>query len=149
MALLDIDFKPENKALRQFGFVALVAFGLLGGYVLWKGGLFGFDFGDAARPVAFAMFGLGAISGVLALVAPAANRPLYLALIVLTYPIGFVLSYLVMGIIYYLVITPLGLFFRLVRRDHLRLRIDPGATSYWVTRDNSGPIDKRRYFKQF
>lgn len=50
-----------------------------------------------------------------------------------------VTSPLVLAVMYYLVITPLALFFRAVRRDELRLRLDPAASSYWVHRNPPGP----------
>ena len=50
-----------------------------------------------------------------------------------------VTSPLVLGVMYFLVITPLGLVFRAVRRDELRLRLDPAASSYWVHRHPPGP----------
>jgi hypothetical protein len=148
MAAIKIDLNPDASKLRQFGFIALVAFGLIGGYVLWRGGLFGFDFGAAARPVAYILIGLGALSGLLSLMAPRANRPLYVGLVVLTYPIGFVVSYVIMGVLFYLVITPVGLVFRLLRRDSLTRRIDRDAPTYWVARPE-GELAKERYFKQF
>ena len=36
MALVDVDLRPDEKKLKQFGFVALVAFALLGGFLLWR-----------------------------------------------------------------------------------------------------------------
>ena len=59
MALVDLDLNPDEKKLKQFGFIALVAFALLGALVLWKGGLFGLDFGGSTRTVAYVFFALG------------------------------------------------------------------------------------------
>ena len=147
MAVVSIDFKPPQKTLRQFGFISLVAFVLLGLLVLWKEGLFGFDFGDGTRTTAWVLFALGVTSAVLSLVAPGANRPLYLALTVITYPIGFVLSYVIMAVIFYGLITPVALVFRLIGRDHLALRFDRAADSYWVERKR--PVGIARYFRQY
>jgi hypothetical protein len=41
---------------------------------------------------------------------------------------------LVMGVLFFCVLTPLGLVLRLAGRDPLRLRLDPGAPSYWIAR---------------
>jgi len=148
MNLLDVTLDPEPRVLRQFGFFALAAFGLLGAVALWRSTLFGFVLGERALPVAIGFFALGAVSALFSLVAPRANRPLYVGLIVLTFPIGFVLSFLVLGILFFLVLSPVGLLFRLIGRDGLQLRIDPAATTYWVDREPGGP-DTERYFKQF
>ena len=84
---------------------------------------------------------------VLSLLAPAANRPLYVALVLITYPIGVVLSHVLLAVVFFGVITPVGLFFRLVGRDPLRRRFDPQAESYWVP--YRPPDSMERYFRQF
>ena len=148
MAFVEIDFKPDRRKLRQFGLFAFVAFGLLGGLVLWLGGLPAIEFGSAAPTVAYVLFGLGVLAGVLALAHPPANRILFVGLAVVTFPIGFVVSYLMMGFIFYGLFTPIALFFRLIGRDILHREFEPGAKSYWVDR-KPATGDTGRYFKQF
>ena len=146
MALLTVNLKPTRPELRQFGVIAMVAFGLLGGWLLWRGTLLGFDLGRAARVVAYALWGVAALSGVFSAVAPGANRPLYVALIVLTYPIGWVLSHVMLAVLFYAMITPIGLVFRLLGRDSLNRRFDADATTYWVAHRSRGSVG--RYFRQ-
>lgn len=43
------------------------------------------------------------------------------------------------GIFFFGVVTPLACFFRLARRDTLRLRPDPEASTYWIKRHPAGP----------
>ena len=148
MALLEVDFRPGARVLRQFGLAALVVFGLLAALAWWRSTLFGFELGERAAPVAVALLGVALLSGLFAWLAPWANRPLYLLLVFVTWPIGFVLSYLVLGILFFAIFTPVGLFFRLVGRDALNSAFDPEARTYWVDRDPQ-PHDPARYFKQF
>ena len=62
-------------------------------------------------------------------------------------PIGWTLSHLVLGAVYYGVFTPIGLVMRLLGHDPLERRFDPTATSYWIERtDRSDPA---RHFRQF
>ena len=61
--------------------------------------------------------------------------------------VGWVISHVVMGIIYYLVITPIALIFKLIGRDALQRGIDENAKTYWVEHRTGG--DPKRYFKQF
>jgi hypothetical protein len=62
-------------------------------------------------------------------------------------PIGFVVSYLVLGILFFLVLTPFGLVFRLLGRDPLERRFDKASRSYWVARS---PVDDvSRYYRQY
>jgi hypothetical protein len=147
MAAIDLNLNPEPRTLRQFGFLACAAFALLGALALWRGGLFGLDFGAALRPVAFGLFGLGALSALLSLVAPRANRPLWVALTLVAYPIGLVVSYLLMGFLFFGILTPVNLVFRLIGRDALRRGFDRDATTYWIER--SGEVPLERYFRQF
>jgi hypothetical protein len=50
-----------------------------------------------------------------------------------------VVSPLVLAVMFYLVIAPIGLLMRAVGKDPLRLRIDRNADSYWIRRDPPGP----------
>ncbi len=147
MKMIELNLKPDKKQLRQFGLIAFVAFFALAGLIAWKNGLFGFDFG-AAGPVIMKVFlGLGAASGLLALIAPILLLPLYLALMILSYPIGFVISYVLMGILFYGLLTPVGLVFRIIGRDALKRKFDPDASSYYVPHR---PVENvSRYYKQF
>jgi hypothetical protein len=46
---------------------------------------------------------------------------------------------LVMGLVFYLTVTPTGWIMRALGKDPLRLRIDRQATSYWIERKPPGP----------
>lgn len=47
---------------------------------------------------------------------------------------------LLMGLIFFLIVTPLGLLFRLLGRDPMRLRSNGQASSYWIRRQPPGPL---------
>jgi hypothetical protein len=49
---------------------------------------------------------------------------------------------LVMAALFYLVVTPVALLMRLLSKDALRLRWEPGASSYWILREPAGPDPK-------
>lgn len=53
--------------------------------------------------------------------------------------LGRVVSPVMSAVIFYGVVTPIGLAMRLAGKDFLRLRRDPVATSYWIVRDPPGP----------
>jgi polyferredoxin len=76
---------------------------------------------------------------------PRAVLPVYLALMVLAFPIGWVISELLLRLIYYGIFTPLGLWFRVIGRDALRLR-KPETDSYWTRRRQSA--DPLGYYRQ-
>ena len=61
-------------------------------------------------------------------------------------PIGWAVSHLVLAIIYFLLVSPIGLAMRLFGRDKLELRFEASLPSYWVEHDPGG--DTPRYFRQ-
>ena len=130
MALLAINWRPDPKQLRTFGALSVVAFGVLG-----------------FRVSSAWFYPLAAACLVATLFAPRALRPLYVALLALTAPIGFVVSHGVMLALFFGVFTPLGLLMRAFGWDAMNRRFDRGATTYWARRP---PVDDvKRYFHQY
>jgi hypothetical protein len=41
--------------------------------------------------------------------------------------------------VFYLVVTPIGLLMRALKKDLLRLKLDPAAKSYWIVREPPAP----------
>jgi hypothetical protein len=50
-----------------------------------------------------------------------------------------IVSPLVLGLIFYLVVTPTALLLRAIGKDPLRLRPDRAAASYWIAKAPPGP----------
>jgi hypothetical protein len=48
-------------------------------------------------------------------------------------------SPIVLALLFYLTVLPVGLLMRAVGKDPLRLRADPAARSYWILREPPGP----------
>ena len=145
--MIDIDLRPDRRKLRQFGFIALCGFGLLA-LLAWKEwAIFSFGLGNWRIPLTQIFAGLAGVSLLFSLVFPRANLPLYVGLTIVALPIGFVLSYVIMGTIFYIVIAPIGLVLRLFGKDPLNRYFQPAAGTYWVdARPQRPPED---YFKQF
>lgn len=139
MALLEINWRPVDKHLREFGQAALA---MLTGVALLLHLVKGLD-------ATFALYicAAGLLIYLLSLVWAPLTKPIYLGLMIVAFPIGWIVSHLLMGIIYFFVITPIGLVFKLIRRDPLQRHFDRTARSYWVRRRTSGSA--KRYFQQF
>ena len=106
--MIELDFHPDARTLRQFGWIALGGFGFIAAIAWFELLIFSFGLG-AARPwVAGAAAGLGLLAALFSLVRPQANRWIYVGLAVVTFPIGFVLSYVIMGTLFYLVMAAGG-----------------------------------------
>ena len=78
---------------------------------------------------------------------PQALRPVWVVLMVINYPIGWVITHVVMAIIFYLVVTPVGIIMRLTGRDPMERAFDRTAKTYWKPR-RTDP-DSARYFRQY
>ena len=146
-SVIDLNLKPEAKTLRQFGWIALVGFGFVAALAWYEKLIFSFGLGDARPIVAGGFAALAGISAFFSLVYPKANWPIYVGLAILTFPIGFVLSYLIMATLFYLIITPVGLLLRLTKTDPMNRKLLPEAETYWV--DAGPPRPSESYFKQF
>lgn len=136
--MIDLNLNPNRKELRQFSVALIVATAVVGGLLWWKIG---------PNPWSQGLWIGGPIAGVLGLAVPIAIKPLFIALSVAAFPIGIVVGTLALAIVYYLMVTPIGLFFRLIGRDPLRRRYDPSASSYWIAREQRRGVG--RYFQQF
>ncbi len=137
--LATINWKPTEKELRSFGKVSLIMLVIIAG-LLWK--LKGLP------PVyALCICAAGVLIFLLSLISAKLVKPVFIALQVLTYPIGVAVSFVIMAVFYYLVLTPVGLFFKLIGRDPLKRKFDRQASTYWVR--YNPPDSVGRYFKQF
>jgi hypothetical protein len=148
MAFVTADWTPGERTLRGFATACVVAFGLLGAWTLGRGGVLGLPLQPAtALRVAIALWALAAACAVLRVVAPRWMRPLYVGLTAVSLPIGIVMSHVVIGLVFFGVVTPIAVAFRLVGRDPLQRTFDRSARTYWTRR---APVtDLTRYFRQF
>ena len=136
----DIQFDPPRKMLRQFAALWIVFFG---GFAVWQTLVRG-------NPLLATVFAVLALTvGPIGLVRPEWLRPVYVSWMVLAFPIGWTVSQVIIGVMFYAVFTPIGLLFRLIGRDPLELRRarPPGRESYWAPKP--APTSPRRYFQQF
>jgi hypothetical protein len=138
MTWSDIPFNPPRKTLRQFGAVWLVFFVALGLRQY---------FGRDHHVLGLALIAIALGFGLPGLIKPAALRWLFVGWMVIAFPIGWTISQFMLLMMYYGLLTPVGLLLRLRRRDLLRRKPAPQQTSFWTTKEM--PQDVRRYFRQF
>ncbi|MEM9405682.1 MAG: SxtJ family membrane protein [Acidobacteriota bacterium] len=142
--MLRLDTRPTTRQLRSFALLWWPLFCAALGFGLWRFGL-----PSAILPLVGVAAGLAVVGAL----APPLIRPLFVGLLLVTYPIGWVLSHLVLLVAYYLVLTPVGLGLRLFGRDPLF----PGgrdldkAESIEQTRWHAwrAPEGRTRYFRQY
>ncbi len=128
---------PSTSTLRQFGGLCLVVFGGWAAWRLWQGNA-------GAFTIALAAFAV--LVGVTGLIVPAAVRPVFTAWMVVAFPIGWVVSRIALGLMFYGMFTVVGLVFRLAGRDALHLRRSDRET-YW--RPKPRPRSGEEYLRQY
>jgi hypothetical protein len=134
----DIPFDPPVRTLRQF---AATGFAVGVGLAAWHG------FGRGNVPAAAALAGAATALGATGLVRPRWLRPVFVGAMVVAFPVGWAVSWVLLAGLYYGLFTPVGLLFRLAGRDRLNLRRPVGRASYWEPKP--GVDDLRRYYQQF
>lgn len=138
MTIGDLNLKPTERMLREFGIIALFGFGIIGAFIGWKWDVW---------TVSYVLWAVGAVSAVLALIQPKLLLPLFVLLMAVAFPIGFVISNVLLVILYFGLFTPFALVFRLIGRDTMKRSFEPDAESYWIERTDEKPVAQR--FKQF
>ena len=79
------------------------------------------------------------ISGItlllLAILSPILLKPLFLIWMSLALIIGYIMTRVMLSLIYILIFTPVGLVIRLLRKDPLKEKFHPHATTYWIPKE--------------
>ena len=76
---------------------------------------------------------------VVALVRPSILDPLNRAWFIFGLLIGLVVNPLILGVVFFLVVTPMAVTRRLLGKDSLNLKFESSLKSYWVNRNPPGP----------
>lgn len=90
----------------------------------------------------------GGLFVIFALIAIPVLRPFHKLWMMLALAMGFVMSRVILTLLYYLVLTPIGLFAKIVGKKFMPLGFDKNASSYWEKRENmvKQQIDYERQF---
>ncbi len=136
--LIKINRNPSPGELRLFGLLLTAALAAVG-FMLYR---------RAGIPALPAVLGcVASLAALLTVAAPGALRYPYLGITYAALPIGLVVSTVVLLVIFFLLLTPLALVFKLMGRDPLHRRLRPEAQSYWHPRRPAG--NRKRYLRQY
>jgi len=138
MSVIEINRNPSRRELLIFGGLLLLFAAAVGATLQWKAHAPG-----AAR----AVWVVGGVLAAAYLAILPLRRPTYLAWMYAVYPIGFVVSHILLGLVFYGIVTPTGFLLRLAGGDPMTRRFDKSCASYWAQHDPHQ--EPRRYFRQF
>jgi hypothetical protein len=133
----DIPFRPTSSTLRWF---AGLGSAFLAGIGCWQ------LFVRENRLAASILLALAVVVAAIGIVSPMVLRPIFVGWMVLVYPLNWLISHLVLGVIYYCVFTPVAVFFKVIGRDSLARRFRPEQESYWSEKRCGAEL--RSYFRQ-
>lgn len=133
----DVTKVQTPKTLRQFGLLSLVVFG---GWAAWRA------YTGRVDGVTYALGTAGAVLGAAGVTAPMLLKPIFTVWMAAAFPIGWLVSRVVLAALYFLLFTPIAIVFSLIGRDPLHRR-KPQAASYWLPKPP--PASAAQYFKQF
>lgn len=131
------NIKSGKKELRQFGITIGAVLGFLGVWFLWQDK----EGGYVLLSSAVVLFALGFIL-------PLLLKPLHKLWMTLAILLGWLMTRIILIILFYLVVTPIGLLARLCGKDFLNKKFDRKVNSYWILRKVT-PFDRKSYERQF
>jgi Saxitoxin biosynthesis operon protein SxtJ len=118
----------ESGSNRSFGIVFAVVFSLIALFPLINGA----GIRVWALIIAVAFFGL-------AFIAPGLLKPLNLLWARFGALLHKIVTPIILGMIFFAVVTPMAIVFKILGKDPLRLRFEPNSTSYWIIRNSDDP----------
>ncbi|MBN3038328.1 MAG: hypothetical protein JW869_02800 [Candidatus Omnitrophica bacterium] len=131
------NIKSGIKELRQFGITLAIVTGVLGGLFLFRGKDFFFYF----LIFSFSFLCLG-------LLRPQLLKPVQKAWMTLAVIIGWLVTRLILLVLFYFIVTPIGICARICGQKLLDAKYDKYAASYWLPK-GALPADKKVYENQF
>ena len=131
------NIKTDKPTLRKFGLIMGLFFSIVAAALFIK-------HRQSALPgaiVALVFFSI-------AISTPTLLKYLYIVWMKLAFILSWFNARLLLCVIFYLVLSPVGLIMRIFRVDFLERRFNPGLDSYWKTREKKQPLPED-YTKQF
>ncbi len=127
-----------KKQLITFGIVFSIFLGIIGYINFRKDNEITYHF----------IWGIAILNFVTTVTYPEAVKPIYRVALFIAHILGWINTRLLLGLIFYLLFTPISLLMKIFGKDLLDRKIDKNAPTYWNMRERTG-FDKDRYLKQF
>tara|TARA_B100000073_G_C23624645_1_gene529994 strand:- start:85 stop:495 length:411 start_codon:yes stop_codon:yes gene_type:complete len=130
------NIKTDKKSIRSFGVTIGIILLAIAITLFAKNNLF--------------LKSLGIISSVfliLGIIAPIMLKPFYLIWMIFAMILGWIMTRVILSLIFYFIVTPIGIIARLLGEDFLALK-KVSSNSYWNIRDSVEEL-KQNYTKQF
>ena len=140
----EVNWNPGPRERRKFALSLIIGFPCIALVFLALGFLRGKGWNF---PLAAVIGGSGLAVGLLLLAVPQIARPFYIAWYFVACCIGTVVGNLALAIVFFVLVTGLGLLMRALGRRPVRKTFDKRAATYW--QDAEDVDDPNRYYRQF
>ena len=131
------ELKTGRRELRNFGLLVGGVFAIIG-LVMWARG----------KPLYPWFLAPGVVLLLFGAIAPKPLKPVYLVWMSLAMVMGFVVSNVLLLLLFFCAITPVGLIARLAGKDFLGLKLKRESETYWLRREqpSRSPEEYERQF---
>lgn len=131
------NIKETKKDLRKFGLSVGIVLLIISALLFWNGKNLYLYFGAA-----------GILLTILGIFYPASLKSINKAWMSLAIVSGWVMTRVILMILFYIVLTPIGIIAKIFRKDFLELKVDKSVNSYWEVREkrNFEPSDFENQF---
>ena len=126
----------SKRDIRSFGITMGIILFIISGLLMY----YNKEIYQVIGIIALTFVGLG-------LILPAVLKPLYFVWMTFAAILGWVMTRVILSLVFYLIITPIGLLTRLIGEDFLALK-KTDSDSYWNYRDSAEELNQD-YEKQF
>ncbi len=131
------NIKSEKSDIRNFGITLGIILLLISGFLFWK------------EKESYQIFsGIGITLSLIAIAIPSVLKPVYWMWMIFGIILGWFMTRVILSLLFYIIITPIGLTLRFFGKQFLELRWDKSKESYWNFRTNEH-LKKENYEKQF
>jgi len=131
------NIKSEKNDLRKFGITFSTIFIIISGFLFWK------------ESESYQIFLAITIASLLTSIAiPAVLKPIYWIWMIFAIILGWFMTNIILILLFYVVITSIGLTLRIFGKQFIELQCDKSKDSYWNFRNNNRQ-QKVNYEKQF
>ena len=131
------NIKSEKSDLRNFGIIVGIILLVISGFLFWK------------EKESFQIFlAIGIILFLTSIALPSVLKPVYWMWMIFATILGWIMTRIILSLLFYIIITPIGLTSRFFGKQFLQLRWDKSKESYWNFRTNEH-LQNENYEKQF
>ena len=125
------------KQIRQFGLLVGIVLVAAGSWQLYR---------QIYPIVRIVLWSIGGFLFAGGLLWPQILKPLYVLWMLLAHMLSWVNTRIILGVIFYLIFTPIALVMRIAQRDGLQKKINKNASSYWTQR--TAPENIKEHFER-